>query len=351
MGGCIRARSWFPSPAMQPPPTPDRVLQMAWGYAPTLIIEAAVQNRLFDVLVDGPLGVDELARRTGAAVRGVRAVADALVGLGLLVRVTGGYSLTPESETFLVSQRPASLAPFFKHMSRQLLPAWLELPRIMRTGLPAAAVNQQDHGAEFFSEFVESLFPLSHAAARALGEHLQIPSATAPLSVLDLGAGSGVWGIALAQLSAQVQVTAVDWPRVLDVTRRMAARSGVRDRVRGVGGDLLMVEFGEGHHIATIGHILHSEGVDRSRDLLKRTFHALEPGGTVAIMEFLVNEERTGPAPSLTFAVNMLVHSEHGDAFTFTEIRAWLEEAGFVEARLLEVPGPSPLVLATRPAR
>ena len=119
--------------------------------------------------------------------------------------------------------------------------------------------------------------------------------------------------------------------------------------MRGVGGDLLTVEFGVGHRIATIGHILHSEGVDRSRDLLRRTFHALEPGGTVAIMEFLVNEERTGPAPSLMFAVNMLVHSECGDAFTFTEIRAWMEEAGFVDVRLLEVPGPSPLVLGTRP--
>lgn len=332
------------------PPTPDRVLQLAWGYAPTLIIEAAVQNRLFDVLVDGPLGVYEMARRSGASVRGVRAVADALVGLQLLTRVGGAYALTLESDTYLVSQRPASLAPFFKHMGRQLLPGWSELPRIMRSGQPASAVNRHDRGAEFFSEFVESLFPLSYAAARALGEHLGIPSAREPVRVLDLGAGSGVWGIALAQVSGQVQVTSVDWPRVLDVTCRMAARSGVRDRLKGVAGDLLMVDFGEGHHVATIGHILHSEGVDRSRELLRRVFQALAPGGTVAIMEFLVNDERTGPAPSLIFAVNMLVHSEHGDAFTFPEIRAWLEEAGFVEARLLEVPAPSPLVLATKPA-
>lgn len=334
---------------MQPPPSPDRVLQLAWGYAPTLIIEAAVQNRLFDALAEGATGVDEMARRTGASARGVRAVADALVGLGLLSRVGDAYALTAESDAFLVSQRPGSLAPFFKHMGRQLLPAWLELPRIMRSGAPAAAVNRQDHGAEFFSEFVESLFPLSYAAARALGEHLGVSAATEPVRVLDLGAGSGVWGISLAQLSAQVQVTAVDWPRVLDVTRRMAARGGVQDRVRGLGGDLSMVEFGENYQVATIGHILHSEGVDRSRDLLKRTFRALAPGGTVAIMEFLVNEERTGPAASLMFAVNMLVHSEHGDAFTFTEIKGWLEEAGFVDARLLDVPGPSPLVLASRP--
>jgi hypothetical protein len=29
-------------------------------------------------------------------------------------------------------------------------------------------------------------------------------------------------------------------------------------------------------------HILHSEGIERSRELLRRTFAALAPGGTVA---------------------------------------------------------------------
>ena len=349
---CIPPETRLPSPRVNAAtrPSPDRVLQLAWGYAPTLIIEAAVQNRLFDVLVDGPLGVDEIARRSGASVRGVRAITDALVGLQLLSRMGSSYALTLESDTYLVSRRPASLAPFFKNMGREFLPAWTELPKIVRSGQPASAVNRQDHGAEFFSEFVESLFPLCYAAARALGEHLGVPSATEAVSVLDLGAGSGVWGIGLAQLSSHVQITAVDWPRVLDVTRRMASRSGVRNRLKGVAGDLLVADFGVDHHIATIGHVLHSEGVDRSRELLRRAFAALAPGGTVAIMDFLVNDERTGPAPSLIFAVNMLVHSEHGDAFTFAEIRAWLEEAGFVNARLLEVPAPSPLVLATKPS-
>ncbi|HMH16427.1 MAG TPA: alcohol dehydrogenase catalytic domain-containing protein [Edaphobacter sp.] len=35
--------------------------------------------------------------------------------------------------------------------------------------------------------------------------------------------------------------------------------------------------------------------------------------------------------------------------YSFEEIRDWLTEAGFTNARLLEAPGPSPLVLATKP--
>jgi 3-hydroxy-5-methyl-1-naphthoate 3-O-methyltransferase len=77
-------------------------------------------------------------------------------------------------------------------------------------------------------------------------------------------------------------------------------------------------------------------------------FAALAPGGTIAIAEFLVNEDRRGPVGGLFFAINMLVNTENGDTYSFAEISSWLREAGFVDARMLEAPGPSPLILATK---
>jgi hypothetical protein len=47
--------------------------------------------------------------------------------------------------------------------------------------------------------------------------------------------------------------------------------------------------------------------------------------------------------------VNMLVHSERGDTFSFNEIKSWLDDAGFKKVRMLWAPGPSPLILATKP--
>jgi hypothetical protein len=110
------------------------------------------------------------------------------------------------------------------------------------------------------------------------------------------------------------------------------------------------VDFGTGYNIATLGHILHSEGEPRSRALLKKTFDALAPGGTIAIQEFLVNDTRTGPPNGLIFAVNMLVATDEGDTWSFNEIAGWLREAGFENPRTLDSPGPSPLILANRPA-
>jgi SAM-dependent methyltransferase len=274
---------------------------------------------------------------------------NALVGLEFLARKGTRYALTPESAAFLVSTKPAYHGGFFRHMSRQLMPNWLHLTEAVRSGRPKVAGNQQEEGQQFFVEFVEGLFPLSYKAAQVLGLHLGIPKATSPISVLDIGAGSGVWGIALAHQSPHVTVRAVDWPAVLEVTEQVARRQGVGGRLQTVAGDLLEADFGVGHRVATIGHILHSEGRDRSRQLLRKTFAALAPGGTVVISEFMPNDGRTGPPTPLIFAVNMLLHTEAGDTFTFAEMAGWLREAGFRKPRLLEAPAPSPLLLATRP--
>jgi 3-hydroxy-5-methyl-1-naphthoate 3-O-methyltransferase len=333
----------------QPPElTPERLMQLSWGYASPLILEAAVKHRVFDLLDKSPKTAQQLAKGSGASVRGIAAICNALVGLQFLSRDGNRYTLTPESATFLVSTKPAYHGAFLKHISQQLIPKWLELDEIVRTGKPKRNVNVETEGAEFFAEFVESLFPLSYAAAKTLGEHLGIPKSKTPVSVLDLGAGSGVWGIALAEQSPKVRVSAVDWPQVLDVTEKIAKRHKVAGQFKKIPGDLLEADFGKGHNVATLGQILHSEGRERSRKLLKKTFNALASGGTIAIMEFMVNDDRSGPPVGLLFAVNMLVNTEAGDTFSFEEMGGWLKEAGFVKPRLLEVPAVSPLLLATK---
>jgi precorrin-6B methylase 2 len=332
-----------------PPVTPERIMQFVWAFAPPLVIEAALRHRVFDVLAKQKLTLGELAQATGASSRGLAAIADVLVGFRLLARDdTGHYALTPESDAFLVSNQPRFIGGIFRHVSAQLLPNWLHLADIVGSGKPARMVHVAGEGAVFFAEFVEDIFPLSYPAARALAGALDLARASTPVSVLDLGAGSGVWGIALAQASPHVTVRAVDWPEVLPVTRRVAERFGLGDRLTTVAGDLFEADFGSAHQVATLGHILHSEGVERSRALLRRTHAALAPGGTIAIAEFLVDADRRSPIGGLIFAVNMLVNTEAGGTYTFEEIAGWLTEAGFTNPRQLPAPGPSPLILATR---
>ena len=336
--------------ASAPSVTPERIQQLAWGYVPPLAIEAAIRNRIFDVLDDGPKSIEEMQTATGASRRGLSSLMDALAGLGLLQKDAGGvYGLTPESELFLVRSKPSFMGGLILHTSTQLLPRWLHLTEVVRTGVPVSPVNQEATGGEFFHEFVSDIFPMSYPSAQVLAQTLNLSHASEPISVLDLAAGSGVWGIALAQSSERVHVTAVDWPEVLPVTRKTAERFGLSERFTFVAGDLLGADFGRNHTAATLGHILHSEGEERSKRLLERVFEALAPGGTIGIAEFLVDASRSGPMIGLFFAVNMLVNTDLGGTYSFEEISSWLEAVGFVNPRTVAAPGPSPLILADKP--
>ena len=331
--------------------TPQRIMQLCWGFAPPLIIGAAIRHKLFDSLAAAPLTAEQLAQVTHTDPRALRMIANAHTSFGLLFKdAQNRYALTPESDAFLVSHKPSFQGGIFKHLDTQLIPNWMHLSEILQTGRPATAANEASKGAEFFEQFVEDIFPMSYPAATALGKALNLAQSKAPVRVLDLATGSGVWGIALAQQSPNVSVTAVDWPSVLNVTRRVVKRFELADRFTYVEGDLHAVDFGKNHTLATLGHILHSEGPERSKELIQKTFAALAPGGQIAIAEFLSNDNRTGPANAAIFAVNMLVNTDHGDTFTVPEISAWLKQVGFANVKTLEAPGPSPLILATKPA-
>ena len=175
-----------------PSVTPERIMQLVWAFAPPLVIEAAVRHRVFDVLAEQQLTLDELAQATGASSRGLAAIVDVLVGVGLLARDDAGrYALTPESDAFLVSHQPGFIGGIFRHVSAQLLPNWLHLADIVGSGKPARPVNIAAEGAPFFAEFVEDIFPLSYPSARALA------------GALDLGGRAGrspcsIWGRARA---------------------------------------------------------------------------------------------------------------------------------------------------------
>jgi ubiquinone/menaquinone biosynthesis C-methylase UbiE len=329
--------------------TPERLQQFAFAYAPPLIISAAVNNKVFDTLRDEAKTVEQIKKQTGGSTRGLRSIMDALVGMALLKKDRQSrYSLTPESQAFLLSEQPGTLAGFFGSILPIMVSRWLRLTDIVRNGRPAVAVNQETEGTEFFSQLVETIIPMSYGGAQKLADHLRIEKSKNEVRVIDLAAGSGIWGIALAQKSPRLRVTAVDWAGMIPTTKRITQKFGVHDRFDFVEGDLLETSFGHDYDIATLGHILHSEGEERSRQLLKKVFRALKSGGTIAIAEWLVHDDRTKPLPSLMFSVQMLVNTEKGDTFSFNQIKNWLEHAGFKRIRKLQAPGPSPLILATR---
>jgi 2-polyprenyl-3-methyl-5-hydroxy-6-metoxy-1,4-benzoquinol methylase len=331
---------------------PERLMGFTFGFAPPLIIETGIRLGIFDLLDKGARSIGEIAAASGTSARGLRIVLNALVGLDLLAKDRlERYSLTSESAEFLVSNKPTFHGAFFMLTSERMLSEWGKLCSVVRSGRSTHRVNEEESGTKFFQQFVENIFPIHFPAARCLAQTLQLSNLTASCSVLDLAAGSGVWSVAMAKESPHVAVTAIDWPGIIPITKKVTEREGVAPRYRFVANDLHAADFGSGHSVAILGHILHSEGEQRSRLLLKKTFAALAPEGTIAIAEILVDADRRGPLPALLFAVNMLVNSESGDTFSLEEISTWLDAAHFDQVRTVDAPGLArKIILATKPS-
>jgi len=331
-------------------PSRISVFEMALAALQTNALVAAVELDLFTAIGRGDSDVQFLAKSTGNSSRGLRIVLDLLARIGFLDKNRGLYTLSPLASQFLSTDSPDYIGGMVLAMQsqRQREEGHL-LAQTVRTGKPPEA----DPGdlEQFFAQLVDPLFKVSavasDVAARAICGH----SGRRGLRVLDIGAGSGVWSIAIARRDSHSRVTVVDSPVVIEkVTRRFTAREGVAEQYDYLPGNFREVPFEESaYDVAVLGHICHGEGQQRSRELFGRIHRALKPGGQLLIAEIVPDDERSNALFPLLFAVNMLASTPDGDTFTLSEYREWLQAAGFGEVITMEAPAPSPLIFARKP--
>jgi hypothetical protein len=84
--------------------------------------------------------------------------------------------------------------------------------------------------------------------------------------------------------------------------------------------------------------------------MLRKVRQSLDPGGRVVIQDFILNEDKTAPTVAALFALNMLVGTREGSAYSDADYAAWLAETGFVDVHKVDLPGPTDLMVAIRRA-
>lgn len=327
---------------------PDQILEIGWAHVPQRALTCAIDLSFFTHLADGPLTAAELAAAAGAQERGARMVADALASLGLLTKEDGRYGLTPETETFLVEGKETYLGGLVQH-SNMLWDNYAKLTETVRSGRSPVQVDHAEEGEDFFVELVPQIFGSSFYQARSAADDLGIGDKRKGLTILDIGAGSGAWSLAMLERDPTARAIAVDFPHVLDVTRRFTDKFGCTDRYEFRAGNFREVDFGvDSCDLAILGHICHSEGAEMTQVLFERVHRALRPGGELLIGDMIPDEERRKEVFPLLFAINMLLHTELGDTFTLGEYTTWLEAAGFAKVRTIGGDLPSPLIVGTK---
>jgi 2-polyprenyl-3-methyl-5-hydroxy-6-metoxy-1,4-benzoquinol methylase len=189
------------------------------------------------------------------------------------------------------------------------------------------------------------MVPMANFIAELLGA-----AEARPCQVLDIAAGHGTYGITLAKRNPNARVVAVDWPAVLEVALENARAAGVADRYSIRPGSAFEVDLGEGYDIVLLTSILHHFDVPTCERLLRRVLAALKPGGLAVTLDFVPNEDRVTPPTVAAFSLTMLVSTDAGDAYTWSEYQAIFRNAGFAETTLHQVPGMPQQAMVSRKA-
>jgi ubiquinone/menaquinone biosynthesis C-methylase UbiE len=256
----------------------------------------------------------------------------ALASLDLVRKEGTVFHNAPVAARFLAAASPDSARMAMLHTAG-LWHRWSGLTECVRTG----TATPEERGAEGTEAFIAAM----HNNARQRAAQLAGAVAAGASRMLDVGGGSGAYAIAFAQANPQLRAEVFDQPAVLAIAERHIREAGLEDRISTRVGDLRTDEFGGGYDLVLISAICHMLSEEENRNLLARVYRALAPGGRVAIQDFLLRADKTGPRAAALFSLNMLVNTRGGASYSEDEYTAWLREAGFGEVRRIPLPGPA----------
>jgi SAM-dependent methyltransferase len=320
----------------------DQVSAVASGFMRSQILFVAHEAGVFPLLEEARTA-EEVARRVSRPPRTTRMLLDALVALEFVEKTSGRYRNREIASVCLVPGQPGYQGNYLRHQ-HGAWDAWSRLDEALRTG--ESVRMEQERTPEQLRHFILAMAEIGRSSAAQMTAALDLSRYR---HMLDVGGGPGTYPIVFLQKNPDLRSTLIDRPPVIEIAREQVQAAGLESRFDYIPGDFLETDFGHGYDLILISNVIHMLGEEPNRKLVRKSFDALEPGGTLLIKDFLTNEDRSGPPFSLIFALHMLVNTGQGDTYPAEEVAAWTNEAGFEPGHVVGLTPQTRLWLANKP--
>ncbi|MBK8960678.1 MAG: methyltransferase [Proteobacteria bacterium] len=302
---------------------------------PALAMLAGMQLEVFTPLAAGPLSVDELAARLAVQPRKLKPLLYALVVGGLLEVDGERFANTAESNEFLVVGKPRYLGGTHGAYA-DLWSASLHTAASIRSGQPQA---RHDFAAMSHAElkaFMLGLDAGATATARRLNKDFGIGGA---MQVLDAGGGAGGLAIALCELEPALHATVGELGNVAPIARECVAEAGLGARVTVIECDLVSAPPPGAYDAVIMRALLQVMSAEHARLTVRHGAATLKPGGGLYIVGRTLDDTRLSPLDAVAANVMFLNIYDDGQAYTESEYRGWLADAGLGDIQRRELAG------------
>lgn len=317
------------------PPSPEHIFQTLNAYQRAAALKGAIELELFTAIAEGANTVAAIAARCHTSERGTRILCDYLVINDFLTKADNTYNLTRDSAVFLNRHSPAYLGGVTRFLnSPHLINAFHDVAETVRRGttiMGGEGAMEPEH--PMWVDFARAMMPMMAPSAEEIATLLEADKGE-QCKVLDLAAGHGIFGVAIARRNPQAEVTALDWPSVLAVALENAQTAGVADRYDTLPGSAFEVAYGADYDVVLITNFFHHFDPPTCEKLMQKAHAALKPGGCAVTLEFVPNDDRITPPGQAAFSLTMLGTTAAGDAYTFVEYERMFRNAGFARNEL-----------------
>lgn len=316
--------------------TPEAILRLSGDYWKTCALHAGVKLDVFTIIGDDCLSATEIAGRIKGDLRGVTMLLNALTAMRLLLHTDEGYTNAPAAEFFLSKDSDHYLGYMIMH-HHYLMESWAQLDKAVKTGKPLRTRSSQSDAARRES-FLMGMFNIAMKVAPTVAAATDLSNRH---HLLDLGGGPGTYAIHFCLTNPHLRATVYDLLETRPFAEKTIAKFGLAGHIAFAEGDYLKEDIPGTYDVALLSHILHAEGSNDCRKLIRKAVSVLQPGGLIIIHEFILDNTMDSPLHPALFALNMLLGTSAGQAYSEEQIMDMLTEAHVRDIRRIRVETPN----------
>ena len=309
---------------------PGILIEVSGSYWKSCVLYAGVKLDVFTAIGEGELTADEIARRIEGDPRGLTVLLNALCAMELLKKRSDRFRNTDTSAAFLSKDSPRYIGHMIV-LHHHLSGSWYQLDRSAKTGTPVR-IRPSQSDEEYRESFIQGTATLAMHLAPQVVNKLDM---TGRRRLLDLGGGTGVYAIHFCMKNPELKAVVYDLLPTSSYAKGTIARFGMGNRIQFIEGNYLEEDIPGRYDAAFLSQVIHSEGPDDCRTIIKKTAAALEPGGLLMIHDLILNDSLDGPLFPALFSLNMLLLTPEGRTYSGKQVTDMLFEEGLRDINVI----------------